>query len=368
MTSLQDEWQDQYAIISSFYGPGAAACWYLTFISVLLSWLFHAERSVSGFIDEDLIAIVTFPAVAAGHILWQIRYLLGSDKSPLKLQPSNILKISQALAAVGAPLSVIRTAIAIFPVIFLIATYKLHIRRMILTGILWLFYFVTQCLAYLAASYQLRERSHMSSNDHKYHDYFDSIQPLFAKYVSLAIRVLVIEFVFGLLGAALVIFTIKKKSTSLPQTDVELIRLQDLAMGAVPALQNTQGATRQRRTQDTRTSNADQMGIAKLYTRIFLFITALVTPLALALLTSALQWDNTHTVWDVLQNQSRQDSCFELDLASRAIPATAYLITDLDQAVAAATGAMILSLRLYAIANGWFKMWKTSRQDRETSR
>src|SRR6201999_2905001 len=60
---------DQFSLVSPLYGPGSMLCWYLTTLSVLLSWMLHPHKRASGSIDVDLVAVLTLPAVAAGHLI-----------------------------------------------------------------------------------------------------------------------------------------------------------------------------------------------------------------------------------------------------------------------------------------------------------
>ena len=56
--------------VSSLYGPGSIACWYLTAFSVLISWTVHPRKREKDSIDGDLIATLTLPCIAAGHLVW----------------------------------------------------------------------------------------------------------------------------------------------------------------------------------------------------------------------------------------------------------------------------------------------------------
>jgi hypothetical protein len=64
---------DSLALVSSFYGPGATACWYLTCLSCLISWTIHPKKQKTDSITSDFIAAVTFPTVAAAHLIAQVQ-------------------------------------------------------------------------------------------------------------------------------------------------------------------------------------------------------------------------------------------------------------------------------------------------------
>jgi hypothetical protein len=63
---------DTYTVVSSLYGPGATGYWYLTGLSSLASRTMIPEKRISGSIDSDFIALLTFPTVAAGHLITQV--------------------------------------------------------------------------------------------------------------------------------------------------------------------------------------------------------------------------------------------------------------------------------------------------------
>lgn len=61
---------NRFVKVSSLYGPGTIAAWYFTVLSVLVSWTLHPRKRKSGSIDVDLVATLTLPAVAVGHLMW----------------------------------------------------------------------------------------------------------------------------------------------------------------------------------------------------------------------------------------------------------------------------------------------------------
>ena len=64
---------DSLALVNSFYGPGATACWYLMSLSCLISWTLHPRKRKVDAIASDFVAVVTFPTVASAHLVTQIR-------------------------------------------------------------------------------------------------------------------------------------------------------------------------------------------------------------------------------------------------------------------------------------------------------
>ena len=63
---------NRYESVSRLYGPGMIACWYFTVAACLLSWTLHPTKRRSGSIDADFIVLLTFPAVAAAHLISQV--------------------------------------------------------------------------------------------------------------------------------------------------------------------------------------------------------------------------------------------------------------------------------------------------------
>lgn len=64
---------DRYLLVSSFYGPGSVGCWLFTVASVVIAWTLNRRHRVKDTITNDLLATLTYPVVAAGHLLLQVR-------------------------------------------------------------------------------------------------------------------------------------------------------------------------------------------------------------------------------------------------------------------------------------------------------
>ena len=60
-----------YELVSSFYGPGAVGCWLLIISSIFIAWTLDPIRRLKDTIDNDFLAAVTFPALAAGNTIYQ---------------------------------------------------------------------------------------------------------------------------------------------------------------------------------------------------------------------------------------------------------------------------------------------------------
>jgi hypothetical protein len=75
----------RYQLVSSLYGPGTVVCWYLTWVSVQVSWITHPKKGTFDSIDPDFIAVLTLPTVAAGHrgIPGHHGYIHGNGSCPI---------------------------------------------------------------------------------------------------------------------------------------------------------------------------------------------------------------------------------------------------------------------------------------------
>ena len=95
---------DQYAQVSSFYGPGTVAAWYFTALSVLMSWQMHPTKRHSNGLDVDFVTTLATPTIAAGHLMFLVLH------SPQQGSEEEIL---QHAAAVIAPITVVGVFIPI---------------------------------------------------------------------------------------------------------------------------------------------------------------------------------------------------------------------------------------------------------------
>jgi len=134
--------EDRYAKVSSLYGPGTIAAWYFTLLSVLVSWTLHPSKRKSGSVDMNLVATLTLPAVAAGHVMLQARLL-----SHYKVDDDNGngRGLIQLIAATEAPFIVTETLRRSVAFYFFVAAWMLCIRRAIVVALIGLQCFVVEC-------------------------------------------------------------------------------------------------------------------------------------------------------------------------------------------------------------------------------
>jgi hypothetical protein len=128
----------RYQLVSSLYGPGTVVCWYLTWVSVQVSWITHPKKGTFDSIDPDFIAVLTLPTVAAGHLISQIHSYPGVLSEMMTTQDPRLL---QHVAAIEASLDITDTFMAMVVVLFLLAIRFKRIKRAVLSGATGLFCF-----------------------------------------------------------------------------------------------------------------------------------------------------------------------------------------------------------------------------------
>lgn len=106
----------------------------------------HPRKRTTGSIDNDLIAILTLPAVASGHLIWQIRMLMHKHHTTPSFN-DDVERYAQYIAAIEAPFSVIESFTAVSVILFLIAVWKSCFRRAFCVAVVGLVCFATECYA-----------------------------------------------------------------------------------------------------------------------------------------------------------------------------------------------------------------------------
>lgn len=148
--------EDPFATVSSLYGPGTISCWYLTAFSVLISWTFHPHKRKSGSVDVDLIATLTLPAVAAGHLVSQARSLLHHGSNNISVQDE---------AAIEAPLLIVESFILLCPFLLRIAAWRRSNRRVVVAGTVGLLCLASICYIHFSSFSKLDLRSNLQATD-----------------------------------------------------------------------------------------------------------------------------------------------------------------------------------------------------------
>jgi hypothetical protein len=127
--------------ISSFYGPGTTLCWVLIFTSIVVSWSFNLHCRSEDSIDNDFIALLAFPTVAAGHLIYQLVHFPGGHNSVF------IAKRFDFLAPIEASLTVCETFTSYMaPGLLTLSLHRLQLKRSALIGLIMLMNLVPQLL------------------------------------------------------------------------------------------------------------------------------------------------------------------------------------------------------------------------------
>lgn len=137
--------------VSSLYGPGSIACWYLTAFSVLISWTVHPRKRENDSIDGDLIATLTLPCIAAGHVVWQTSLLL-KDCLDSREVTGVACDVRRSAALIEAPLVVLQTSCAVYTSLIIVGASKGCLRRATLAGLVGAFCLAVESYMYLSAS------------------------------------------------------------------------------------------------------------------------------------------------------------------------------------------------------------------------
>lgn len=142
---------DSLALVNSFYGPGATACWYLTCLACLISWTIHPRKRIKDSITNDMIALIIFPTVASAHLITQVR----------SWPPSSIIDDKtrvQMLASLAASLIIIETYLFLCVVLLSPGLLARVPRRLSLLGTTGIFCVASETYLY----FSLPETRHAS--------------------------------------------------------------------------------------------------------------------------------------------------------------------------------------------------------------
>lgn len=119
-----------YELVSSFYGPGATGCWYLTILSCFVSWTFHPRKRASDSIDSDFVAVIVFSVVAAGHSIIQTEHLQTiSDATEKDLGAAHLVRMR---ASLKASVAIVHASTATLLGSIIPVAFRGHVRRSIL--------------------------------------------------------------------------------------------------------------------------------------------------------------------------------------------------------------------------------------------
>lgn len=320
---------NRYILVSSLYGPGAIACWYLTVLSVIISWTLHPRKRKTGSIDVDLIAVLTLPAVAAGHLISQALKLLSTHDHSLD-SDSAIEQYAQSIAAIEAPFSLIETFMVISVILFLIAVWTLCLRRAIFVAVVGLLCLATECFINLSNFKHLGIRYNRSGTNDGTKLAFS--RSFVADFTGLVIAILVILAVFAIGASAIITYMLRARRPS----------------------QESNGSSRTTREGNLPRARQLEARAARTSGRIStIFAFAMMSLTIIPSAANSIQFSyavlsasgSTSTIWPRLKI-----------FASHFYPRSSNSFSDLDQAVATAAGATVVGFSIYSAAGARYKM------------
>lgn len=133
---------DSLALVNSFYGPGATACWYLTCFSCLISWTVNPKKRTADAITNDSIAMITFPCVGSAHLISQV------CNWPSEMIDEDTL--GQMRASLSASLIIVETYLALCVILLLPGLFSRVPKRLSLLGTTGILCVVSESYLYVA--------------------------------------------------------------------------------------------------------------------------------------------------------------------------------------------------------------------------
>ena len=308
----------------------------------------------------DLIAVLTLPAVAAGHLVLQVRGLLDQHNDP-PMTTSVDENYIQSVAAIEASFFVTKTFMPISVFMFMIAAWMFCIRRAIFVALIGLLCFAAEYYIVFSRFGDLGLRYDPGVLPRE--------SPAFSRFfvpdvVNSVIAILVtILFIIGLLNTAIVLFILVLPKTLALRGRQDIERVVERVPRERMLFQApTQVADGPR--SDQLADRARQSGRSDgLHMRSITLVTMLILPSALISSILPLFWHSA--VYSTVTSPTLSSWQAFLQDAARfgqgIFPRTACSIVDLDQMVAAAAGAAVLGFRVYSVVKAYFTEWNSSR-------
>ena len=345
---LQD--QDRLALVSSLYGPGSVACWYLTKVSLLVTWTLHPRKRASGSIEVDLIAVLTLAVVANGHFVTQVQNLLAQSHgagSSIKGNPT------QLVAALEAPCVILDTYAPISAILSFVAIHIEAKRRNTLINIVGLSSFAVWCYVHLSGFAELSleyDPTAPSTEDHpKFTRFFAANFPNLS--VGIMMTLLVIYIVYAIMHL-LVPDLCWSPFPSLARRALEVQQRPPEQM----AVRFGRGTTSIQEHRRLRTWQKKMIVEGSACAMSLLLMIAILVQCFTMLHLSSINHDSVVSA----QTRRRKLKQYTARMLGNLFPRSSYSIMDLDQAVAVAAGASILVFRIYGVAKARFEIWRNN--------
>ena len=130
-------------------------------LACLVSWTIHPKKRRSGSVDSDFIAVLTFPAIAAAHLISQTyHYKLNAET--LNQDEDESRATPKLLAAVEASLNITETSLTVCVVLFLIAVGFRCVKRATFVALVGLFSFSAEIYLHVDCPLPHRNPAYLS--------------------------------------------------------------------------------------------------------------------------------------------------------------------------------------------------------------
>lgn len=340
--------EDELALVSSLYGKGTTFCWLFTILACLILWACDERKRKCDTLDADFIGILALPSVAAGHTIYQIRCLKSLTFSDIKP-----VKITQLSRAIEASLTVTETFMILSVVLFLVAFPARCYKRAVLVALTGLFCLATEYVVY---SQLTRSPSqHLSNIRANFTRSFVSDSAI----ITAVILILILACIAIAFCLALYVFysTPPRPLETSPEEAAAFAR----NMSEIESLHTPEAVFREMRRNRTRHGSRED---CFMYLSFWIALIPLVasvgtTNMSIFIGVQSLnaQSPKSSGWWSGLGHVIQQ-------FLAAFFPKTAAGFSDLDQAVALATGCIILALSLWSVGRKWYVEWKLEREAR----
>ncbi|KAJ0115066.1 hypothetical protein J7T55_001475 [Diaporthe amygdali] len=343
--------EDSLALVSSLYGKGTIFCWLLTILACLVTWTCNKRKRKSDSLNADFIGILTLPAVAAGHTIYQARYL--KSHALLDANPNTVIQLSRAIEA---SLTVTETFMILSVLLFLLAFPARCYKRAISTALIGLLCLATEYVVY----------SHLTSSPNQQ---LRSIRANFTRSFVADTTIIIAVILFLILACIFIAFClawyvllnnhVRTSGTEAVDTatieratrDLDRFRTSESILSEIASHQGAQLS---------RFSRQDRfMYLSVLISLVYLPAGSIFSIMGMAMGPRGLSAGKPESSswWSGFRYVAKR-------FFAAFFPKTTAGLSDLDQAVAVAAGCVILTLSLWDVGKKWLSQWKNERESR----
>lgn len=329
--------EDRLTLVSRLYGPGVVVAWYLTTLSVAISWLLHPRKRQADSLDTALAACLLLPSVATVDFILRARAILNMSDEQKALKRTSLARW-QPVSAMQAPFDVLEIFMLPGAVLFFIAISHYCCRRASAVAVTTLLCFAGACHLHFSGVRALvgrrwfRDRWEIGSfRPDPY------AIPIYGSTVGIFIATLPVLFAI-LVGIS--VFLVRRYKT-LPvdiKEDIEehehAVYVKRLSKGLLASVKR-------------------HFSILSGLLVLLLSMAMSIGPPIERLVTTSYgvpPW----TIWQIIEKSVP-------NLMVNWFPASSYSINDRDQAVIATAGAAVLSFTICSVGKAYYDVWKESR-------